>query len=105
MVCQHFFGTETSKDPDGGWKSHHSQQASTLDEEGACGQRVLTKEEPATKEKSHGGEIGWKSVRSSYEPSPKTSSVYHVMNITYIYLRIKHSNIYMYRRGEYRKNP
>jgi hypothetical protein len=40
------------KDPDGGWKSHHSQQASTLDEEGACGQRVLTKEEPATKEKS-----------------------------------------------------
>jgi hypothetical protein len=32
-------------------------------------------------------------------------SVYHVMNSTYIHLRTKDPNIYMYRRGEYIKNP
>jgi hypothetical protein len=31
--------------------------------------------------------------------------VYFVMISTYIYLRAKDPNIYMYRRGEYTKNP
>jgi hypothetical protein len=35
----------------------------------------------------------------------KTSSVYHVMNITCIHLRAKGPNIYMYRRGGIYKEP
>jgi hypothetical protein len=34
-----------------------------------------------------------------------SSSVYHVTNGTCMHLRHKGSNIYMYRRGEYIKNP
>jgi hypothetical protein len=34
-----------------------------------------------------------------------SGSVYHVINSTYIHLRVKGSHIYMYRRGEYTKNP
>jgi hypothetical protein len=40
------------------------------------------------------------------KPKPKkTDFVYHVMNNTCIHLRAKGPNIYMYRRGEYTKNP
>jgi hypothetical protein len=35
----------------------------------------------------------------------KSGFVYHVMNNTYIHLRAKDSNIYMYRRGRIYKEP
>jgi hypothetical protein len=51
---------------------------------------------PGTKERRRGEER---------KPNPNLGSVYHVMNSTCIYLRAKGLNIYMYRRGEYTKNP
>jgi hypothetical protein len=35
----------------------------------------------------------------------KIGSVYHIRNSTCIYPRVKCLNIYIYRRGEYTKNP
>jgi hypothetical protein len=35
----------------------------------------------------------------------KTGSVYHVMNNTFIHLRVKSPNIYMYKRGRIYKEP
>jgi hypothetical protein len=86
--------------PDGGGGSRRQQQP----RRGDAGDRWIPVKSTAEKERQAAA-TKCRGKKSLGERTLIFGSVYHVMNSTYIHLRTKDPNIYMYRRGEYIKNP